>query len=273
MSNVFSVTPAQVSEARDSIMYGIRERMNWEREHNPVLSDLTSITAFLHRFAKTVSRVDAFTLGFFATHAADFGNVFLSHRRSNACFNVYAMPKALCVGRALNGSALSGDDANDETLAGVVLAMGRGISNGKMIANAVNDYMNRDGKRGTYSSGGTQASSALRALEALGVVREAGRDGSCKLWGIANQERFERLLSAARGIPYNGESVAPDTFDGITLEGTCESVADVLLALPAPVSVETVSVTEAECEAFPMLALPAPTPAPAKRKRAPRKAK
>ena len=204
---LFATSPQNVAEARDSMTYAIGERMNWEVQHNPVPSDLASITQYLSAFKKRIAKCDAYTLGFFAENARDFGTVFLSHRRVNAMMNVYAFPKCLSTGRALNGSALSGSDANDETIAGIVLAMARGEQNGKQLAFALNDYMNREGAgRGNYSSGATQCSSALRALEALEVVECLGQDGASKMWGIRNVSRFNRLVDAARG---NMQNVIP----------------------------------------------------------------
>jgi hypothetical protein len=126
-------------------------------------------------------------------------------------YNEKAILKLLAVMRALTGMAFQtegSDCGDDETTAGVVLALARGITEQKQIEHALNDYMNRPGRgRGKYAAGNTQASSSLRAMESMGVVsfhnnegkRESGRGGT-KLWHIADAAMFARLHDAAQGI-------------------------------------------------------------------------
>lgn len=67
--------------------------------------------------------------------------------------------------------AMRGDSSQDSILAGIML-----------------------GKIYSYANGMTQGGSSLRALEALGIVREVMRDGSCKVWTFAEANDETKTL-------------------------------------------------------------------------------
>src|SRR5205823_3883123 len=87
---------------------------------------------------------------FAAFHNIQFAPIFCSRRASDAgrMYNEKAILKLLAVMRALTGMAFQtegSDCGDDETTAGVVLALARGITEQKQIEHALNDYMNRPG--------------------------------------------------------------------------------------------------------------------------------
>ena len=86
------------------------------------------------------------------------------------------------------------------TLAGVILAIGKGIELESFIAFEVNRFAQNECSRGNYSSGATQTSSSLRALEAFGIVKRTHKISNSQAWGIDNADRFQRMLDAANGI-------------------------------------------------------------------------
>ena len=284
---LFSTTLDTVAAARGNLINSVDARIAWEVSGTS--DDWESIVEFLSGFKNRVRKCDAYALGFLAANPLDFENIFLSHRRSNAMMNVYSFDKCLATARCLNGGELRGDVSIDETIAGVVLAMARGETRQKELGFCLNDYMNRDGKRGSYSSGATQTSSTIRALEAFGIVRKS----SATTVHIADAGRFERMLDAAHGRFVTDDDAMPmwdtdaadvitpdtDAFDGVTIDG--EIVPFGMLALSAP-DVHPSDVTgDAPAPALPivgeMLLLSAPipgdaAPAPAKAKRGKRKA-
>ena len=201
---LYSITADAVSAIRAAMRDAVSARVSAERAAgtlNPAKEN------FLSRFLKRVQRLDSYSLAYFGTHPVAFTSAFLSHKRSGAMFNIYAMTKACEIARVLNGGAFDASAGGDHmTLAGVIDALDRGISNEKLIAFDLNKYARRFPGKGDYSSGPTQASSSLRALEAFGIVKMTGRAGMCALWGVANREAFARCADAARGISEHGMS-------------------------------------------------------------------
>lgn len=229
----------------------------------------------IETFAKTAAHADAFTLGYLATHAVPMQEGILSHRRSNAMLNVYALSKILVTARGMNGGVVTGSIGDAMTLAGVIFALKEGIVEGKRIANYVNDYANRLIAGRTYSSGATQSSSSLRCLELFGIVRKAGGN----TWKIADAAAFERMHEACSGIydttPIDDVSpvpAAPETAPAPegwnTIDGECVVLDAAILALAC----DTASIMEVAHAALPapsaMLALPAPAAKRARGKRA-----
>lgn len=203
---LFQITADDVAKIRAAAIAAVDARKSWET--TVPQRNVASKIDYLNTFRKRVERCDAFALGYLGTHPLAFDSVFLSHKRSNQAFNIYAMPKVLESARCLNGGALNPAMGGDHmTLAGTVLAIASGISLESQIAHYINTFAHSMGRTG-YSSGGTQSSSSLRALEALGVVKQVGKLGNCVQWGVADAAAFERMTDAA-----NGKSVASVTAD------------------------------------------------------------
>jgi len=214
----YNIDTATAEHYRALCIQGIRARIAIELEQRPG-------DAIIYTLEKRIDRVKREPLAAFrnaAFHGIDFTGIFCSRRASDAgrMYNEKAILKLLAVMRALDGSAFQtegSDCGDDETTAGVVLALACGITEQKQIEHALNDYMNRPGRgRGKYAAGNTQASSSLRAMEAMHVVsfrndegkRESGRGGT-KLWHIADAALFARLHDAAQGIYAHAAATAP----------------------------------------------------------------
>lgn len=243
-SSVFaSVSPDMIEASRRDLLASLSARAIYEIDVNGGDKTVKQI----ERLHDRASKLDALTLAFAPATGLDWNEHINSHRRAGDRFNVYAISKLWEAMRVLNGSAfdLSGNDG--ATISGTIKALARGVTNEKLIANALNDFMNvlrgRDSGN-PYTSGGTQASSSLRALEALGIVKRAGRDGNCQVWNVADRERFNVLAG-----------IAPEEAPAEAVEAVEEAPAVTLEALAA----------ELEGEA------PAPEEAPAKRARKARK--
>jgi hypothetical protein len=218
---LFPVTLDTVNATRALICDAIDARK--EKEKTLPQRSLDSKLSFLNTFRNRVLRADAFALGFLGTHPVAFDAIFMSHRRSNAMFNIYAMPKCLEVARCLNGGALDSQNGGDHmTIAGVVLAINDGITLESKIAHSVNMYAQYLG-RVNYSSGATQSSSTLRALEAFGIVKQAGKLGNCQYWDVADANSFARMLDASNGK--RADSVSADTDAAATAESGASDTA------------------------------------------------
>jgi hypothetical protein len=197
---LYNITLDQVSVVRSSMIDAVNARIAMEK-NNPAQRSLESKLDFLVSYRKRIDRVDAFTLGYVQHNPVAFESVFLSRLRSNEAFNIYAMTKVLEIMRCLNGGALAASMGGDNmTLAGVLLAIHDGKTLESHIAFELNKFANTTCNRPNYSSGATQTSSSLRALEAFGIVKKTGKMSNSQMWGVDNEERFARMLSAAQGI-------------------------------------------------------------------------
>ena len=189
---LYNVSKETAEHFRNLCVAAIRARIEIEKAQRPG----DPIIATLEKRAARVAREPLPAFVFAAFHGIDFAPIFCSRRASDAgrMYNEKAILKLLAVMRALTGMAFQtegSDCGDDETTAGVVLALARGITEQKQIEHALNDYMNRPGRgRGRYAAGNTQASSSLRAMESMGVVsfhnnegkRESGRVGpTCRV--------------------------------------------------------------------------------------------
>ena len=143
-----------------------------------------------------------------------------SHRISTARCNIYAIPKVWTLMEAMMAGKFTRlFDSDPATIATTILAMGEGITNEKDIATRVNVLMtglrrwqafNECVARGpknilsawerhknfvySYASGPTQAGSTIRAMEGLGLVRNIGKEGNCKLWKFASLDSDTKKL-------------------------------------------------------------------------------
>jgi hypothetical protein len=191
-----NVSPDMIEASRRDLLASLASRATYELDSNGGEKTVRQI----ERLHDRATKLDSLTLAFAPATGLDWDQHVNSHRRAGDRFNVYAIPKLWETMRVLNGSAFDQSGNDGATLSGTIAALARGIVNEKLIANALNDYMNvlrgRDSGN-PYTSGGTQASSSLRALEALGIVKRTGRDGNCQTWGIANVERFNVLAGIA----------------------------------------------------------------------------
>lgn len=232
---LYSISVDQISATRDAMRNAVEARMSAERAAgtlNPAKE------RFLSAFRNRVARLDSFSLAYLGTHPVAFDTVFLSHKRNGAMFNIYAMTKACEIARVLNGGALDSKAGGDHmTIAGVALAIERGDTVEKTIAHKLNDYARASGRR-DYSSGATQASSSLRALEAFGIVKMTGRAGQCAMWEVANRDTFARVCDAARGISAHGMgSDTRENADSMSSEGRdalrSETATEIPVSAPA----------------------------------------
>lgn len=194
---LFQINANDVANTRKLVCDAVDARKAWEQ--TVPQRNVNSKIDYLNTFRKRVERADAFALGYLHTHPVAFDAVFMSHKRSNQAFNIYAMPKVLEVARCLNGGALNPAMGGDHmTIAGTILAIASGITLESQIAHYINTFAHEMGRAG-YSSGGTQSSSSLRALEALGVVKQVGKLANCAMWGAANADAFQRMVDASSG--------------------------------------------------------------------------
>lgn len=202
---LYNADIAAISSTRDMLCRAITERGKWEiaeaAKEGKTPDDIETKLKYLTNFHAKCERADAFTLGYLATRGSvAFETVFQSHKRSNAAYNIYAMPKALLIARCLNGSSLELLGKGDHvTIAGVLLAMAAGETRQRMLAAAIDKLASTRGNL-SYRSGATQASSTLRALETFGIVKSGARDESnTQTWHPGNPELFARMVDAANG--------------------------------------------------------------------------
>jgi hypothetical protein len=194
---IFEATPEQIDATRKNLLDAIDERTRFEQSLVTDAFDNASILRFLDRYRKHASKLDAFSLGWAASHNFDFISHLNSTRYEGARFNVYAMPKLHDLMRVLNGGSWQNlEDSDAATLAGTVIALKNGVTAGKQIANALDDFMNTTAQRTGYKSGSTQSGSSLRALEAIGAVKKTG----ARTWEIADQKMIGVLMRAIRKV-------------------------------------------------------------------------
>jgi hypothetical protein len=187
-------TPDMIEGARANLILAIETREAFERSLITEANDNASMMKFLSRYKREASKLDAFSLAYAAATNFDFVAHFNSTRYEGARFNIYAAPKLHFLMRVLNGANWQSlTDSDSATLAGTLAALESGHTEGKRIANALDDFMNSIAGRRDYKSGGTQSGSSLRALEALGIVRKA----SARAWEIADKTAFKTLARAA----------------------------------------------------------------------------
>ena len=205
---------ANVPAVKSGMIEALDNRKAWEIERADTSTEkgkraLDSKLKFLFTFRKKCETADAFTLGYLATKAfTSFQEVFMSHRRTTAAFNIYAMTKFLLLARVLNGSSLDTEGKGDNgTLIAVILCLASGEGRQAKIIDATDAYMRRF--KADYNAGNTQASSSLRALEAHGIVkRNDTRDNNTQVWQIKDSALFTRVHEAAQGI--RAESVTEE---------------------------------------------------------------
>jgi hypothetical protein len=226
----FSANLDGISSSRADLLSAISERALYEHDINS--GEKTAVQ--LSRYYDRATKLDAFTLAYASATALDWHAHINSHRRTGDRFNIYAISKLWEVSRVLNGGSFDTSGNDGMTCAGVVAALSRGITNQKRIEIALNDYATSvRGK--TYTAGNTQASSSLRAMEALGIVKRVGRDGTCNVWGIRDARLFAMLVNAADDDAADDDAADADTAnndDGI-ISADYIDVSD-QAALPAP---------------------------------------
>jgi hypothetical protein len=198
---LFPADMHDVALARTMLCDAIAERASAETRIGTMTD---SKERYLSRFHKRAHTCDAFTLAYLSQRAAFFTTAFLSHRRSTAMHNIYALPKYLVAAFALNGARYTRDEGDEATIGGAALALASGITLQTRVEHFVNDHISglraAKGNATPYTSGDTQTSSTLRALETLGIVKRDGRDGSCQRWNVVDANAIARLAEAARGI-------------------------------------------------------------------------
>ena len=231
----FNVSLDAIASTRSDLLSAIASRTVYEIEQNS--GERTAIQ--LEKYYNRAVKLDAASLSFAASIDLDWEGNINSHRRSKDRFNIYAITKVWEVSRILNGSAW-GHGNDGMTCESVTASLAKGQFNQKQIACDMNEFAiaRGCGKDGKYTSGATQASSSLRAMEALGIVKRVRKEGLSQIWGIADASLLA-LMCLANGIhvdtaPADDDDIATaDSFDGITLDGEVFDMTGIL-ALPAP---------------------------------------
>jgi len=196
------------------------------------------------RCIESMSRMSHMSFACALALAFDVGRYMLSRESRGSMCNVYSFEKLECILNVLAGASFPQVNKGFPlTIHATLEALCKYDGNNVKIdtlAYFVDDFFNAHPLRAgmkRYSSGKTQASSAFRALEGLGIVSQ---EGSCR---IVNREAFDYLLRAARGesqapfVNVNGEAPqeAPESpFEGLVIEGECEEAPAPMLGLPAP---------------------------------------
>ena len=201
---------------RSSIRAAIDARMAFEESANGGDKTIKQLLSML----KEVDSLDSAICNKSTEMGFNWDSFINSHRVTSARCNIYAIPKAWQImGAIASGKFSRLGDSDPATIATTILAMGEGIQNEKTIANRVNVLMtglrrwqafNNPVSRGPavvlsqfekhknfvyfYASGPTQCGSSIRALEALGIVRNVGKEGNCKLWKFATLDDKTREL-------------------------------------------------------------------------------
>lgn len=211
-------------------------------------------TPALDSAIKIMRNASDYTLASAVALSFDCGAFMISHERDGAMCNAYAIQKLPLVLNMLAGGLLAGGRGNPGTIRATLECLRDGSATQKDCAFAINDYMNRDVPGGSYASGATQSSSALRVLEALGVVSVTGRNGGGSIWGVTDPDMFQHLLQNARGVlvgAFVAATPATPTGDDTTPLTTIVSAptGDIIEG-------ECLDVTESEIAALPMLDAP-----------------
>ena len=131
---LYNVSKETAEHFRALCVAAIRARIEIEKAQRPG----DPIIATLEQRADRVAREPLPAFVFAAFHNIQFAPIFCSRRASDAgrMYNEKAILKLLAVMRALTGMAFQtegSDCGDDETTAGVVLALARGITEQKQI--------------------------------------------------------------------------------------------------------------------------------------------
>ena len=198
------------------MLSAIDKRIKFEETTQGAAKTIKQLTGLL----KKAERMDNFTLSYMIENKIDFDSYVNSSKQSGTRANIYSITKLWELCRVLHGAKFDDMDSNDHaTLAVTLVGLYEGNANQKRLQGRVDDLMTGvrrfqmfrssahaaklesyqlTGKAYVYAAGNTQGGSSLRALEALGIVKETGREGTCKTWGFCNDsDSVKHLVSSA----------------------------------------------------------------------------
>lgn len=206
MNALLSCT-TQIATPADMIIVmkkAIDTRIKFEETTQGAAKTIKQLTGLL----KKAERMDNFTLSYMIENRVDFDSYVNSSKQSGTRANIYSITKLWELCRVLHGAKFDDMDSNDHaTLVATLVGLYEGNVNQKRLQNRIDDLMTGvrrfqmfrssahaaklesyqlTGKAYVYAAGNTQGGSSLRALEALGVVKETGREGTCKTWGFCD---------------------------------------------------------------------------------------
>lgn len=204
------------AETIKAISRGIDNRIAFEEQTQGGLKTIKA----LERLLKRADRLDHYTLTFIEQNGIDFDSYVNSAKQDGSRANIYSITKLWEASRILQGAKFDDMESNDHaTLAATLVGLHEGNFNQKRLEFRINDLMTGirrfqmfesskyrsylesymlTGRAYEYGAGNTQGGSSLRALEALGIVQEAGREGTCKVWTFKeDSDLIKSLVSKA----------------------------------------------------------------------------
>lgn len=212
MEAIYKTSPQQADATRKAMLQAIDTRCQFEEK----TSNAQKTIKQLERIAKRIERLDYRAISYIAAKELDFDAYVNSSKQNGTRANIYSIPKYLELCSVLNaGSFLHMNGGEHATIAATLVALHNDCNVQKTLAFEVNSIMSgirrfqamrgdssQDsilagimlGKIYSYANGMTQGGSSLRALEALGIVREVMRDGSCKVWTFAEANDETKTL-------------------------------------------------------------------------------
>lgn len=223
MESIYKAGTQTIAEAKKAMLQAIDKRCQFEE----TTSNSASTIKQLQGIAKKIERLDYRASSYIVAKEIDFDSYVNSSKQNGTRANIYSIPKFLELCSILNGGdflAMNGGDC--ATIASTIVALHNDYNVQKSLAFEVNDLMTGIrrcqamrgdtaqksvyagillGKLYSYANGATQGGSTLRAMEALGIVKEVTRDGNCKVWTFQNDDESTQtlILKAYRALAAN----------------------------------------------------------------------
>lgn len=209
---IYNIRDPRNVQIKNSFALGLAHRVILEKAEGKTAED--QVTRRLNSIEKDLS---AYSLAFF--RESNFNPAIFcdtrKFRNRSTMYNVYAITKLYHFASVLAGAEWGDFSGNDEASnAGVITALWNAYqkNNNAPIANytcqdGVYEFMISHGRNKTYSSQGTQTSSSMRALLALGIVAEGRGDN----WNVVRPDIVEYLAwKIAEEEGEVGEEDAPE---------------------------------------------------------------
>lgn len=210
---LYNATSQAIAGLKQSMLNAIDTRCQFEEKTTNSKQTIKQ----LGNIAKKIERMDYRASAYILAKDLDFDGFVNSSKQHGTRANIYSIPKYLELCTILNNSDFFDMSGSDHaTICASIVALHKEYNVQKTFSFFVNDIMstirnfqalNGDSKHAKklenlqlfgrayrYANGATQGGSSLRALEALGIVREVMRDGSCKVWTFANDDEATREL-------------------------------------------------------------------------------
>lgn len=223
MEAIYKASAQAIEAAKKDMLQSIDTRCQFEE----TTSNSASTIKQLQGIAKKIERLDFRASAYIVAKEIDFDSYVNSSKQNGTRANIYSIPKFLELCSILNGGdflAMNGCDC--ATIASTIVALHNDFNVQKSLAFEVNDLMTGIrrcqamrgdtaqksvyagillGKLYSYANGATQGGSTLRAMEALGIVKEVTRDGNCKVWTFQNDDESTQtlILKAYRALAAN----------------------------------------------------------------------